>query len=72
MRLDGERHFMLDTAVLPLALDIVESPPTYLFLLPALELAIHKLRISAAELQIYRRALPTPAERCQSYTLGPT
>lgn len=72
IRIDAAtRSVVADAAALPLTRTIIDSRELETFLLVLRELEICVLDVDAAELELWRRALPAFAERCRTWMHDP-
>lgn len=71
LRLDGDSaSVVLDAAVLPFTLELIESGRMEAFLLMIRNLECCTLNVNDAELALWKKILPSLAERCRTWSHG--
>lgn len=72
LRLDGDTaSVVLDAAVIPLTNDLITSKRMETFLLLLRTLECCSLKVNDAELVLWKKILPSFAERCRTWSHGP-
>jgi hypothetical protein len=71
IRIDGDAaSVVLDAAVIPFTMDLVTSARMESFLLILRELECGSVDVDDAELNLWKKALPSMAERCRTWSHG--
>ncbi|KAG8669903.1 hypothetical protein FPOAC1_009305 [Fusarium poae] len=71
IRLDGDAaSVVLDAAVIPFTMDLVSSGRMESFLLMLRELECGSVAVDDAELDLWKKALPSMVERCRTWSHG--
>lgn len=72
MRIDGDTaSVVMDAAVIPFTHALVQSPKMQSFLLLLRELEIASTNVDDEELTLWKKVLPSLAERCRTWSHGP-